>query len=446
MSKASKARSAQPGVRRIAMLTLHGYVDAKPVLGKTDTGGQVVYVLELSKALARKGIKVDIYTRRFQKRKTEEKVAPNVRIIRIPCGGDRFINKERLLPHLGRFADNMLKYMEKEGLEYDIFHSHYWDAGYTAMKVTEKLGHFFIHTFHSLGAWKKEHMGGDPKKAEKLYRFRERIKNEKLIFAKASSFVMTSSAMVTSSRKYYGYRKKNNVVIPAGVNASFYRPLKKGEKDRKIDVPRNYAFWVGRFDTNKGLDYLLRGFAAALPKTRDLFLVIGGGSKNPKPREETLRKELDRIIKKYELSNRVFFVRHIKDALMPSYYRQAEFFVLPSKFEPFGMTAAEAMACGCPVIVSKRAGIKKYLTSGKNCLSVNCSNKADLGWAFKVLDRNSTFRKKIAKNGLKLAKKKFSWESIADQSMEHYEMVMKNAASRHQKKPGSARERRKNAG
>ena len=52
-------------IKRIALLSTHGYFDAVPVLGRTDTGGQVVYVLELAKALGRMGIKVDIYTRWF---------------------------------------------------------------------------------------------------------------------------------------------------------------------------------------------------------------------------------------------------------------------------------------------------------------------------------------------------------------------------------------------
>ena len=192
-----------------------------------------------------------------------------------------------------------------------------------------------------------------------------------------------------------------------------------------IDVPNNYIFWVGRFDTNKGLDLLLKAFGEVMTKAKDLFLVIGGGSKNPKSREENLRKELKRIIKKRELTNRVFFTRHIEDKYMPSYYRQAKMFVLPSKFEPFGMTAAEAMACGTPLIVSNRAGVSKYLKNGKDCLIVKASNKKDLAWAFRVVNRNATFRKKIAKNGLKVAREQFGWTHIANDSLKHYEKLIK---------------------
>ena len=408
------------------MLTLHGYVSKNPTLGKTDTGGQVTYVLELSKALAKKGIKVDIYTRKFLKRKTIEKVSRNVRIIRIPCGGKQFIRKENLLPYLDTFVKNMEKFIKKEKLEYDIYHSHYWDAGYIAMKLTDRLGHFFVHTFHSLGAWKREHMGGDPRDMEKKYKFKERIKHEKEIFSKTRAIVMTSADMIYSSKKFYNYKDKKHVIIPAGVNLEVFHPLKKGQKERKIDVPQNYIFWVGRFDTNKGLDYLLRGFAEIVTKAKDLFLVIGGGSRNPKPMEKALRKELERIIKKYELKNRVFFTRHIKDKYMPSYYRKAKFFVLPSKFEPFGMTAAEALACGTALVVSKRAGIRRYLKNGEDCLVVNSSNKKDLGWAFRVLNRNASFRNKIAKNGLKVARSKFSWTNIADKSLHYYSKLLRD--------------------
>ncbi|MGD2278703.1 MAG: glycosyltransferase [Candidatus Omnitrophota bacterium] len=414
-------RISERKIRNICMLSIHGYVETKPIFGKTDTGGQVTYVLELAKALAKQNIKVDIYTRKFQHRKKIEKISKNVRIIRIPCGGDKFIAKERLFPCLNSFVNNMNRFMKKYDLRYDIYHSHYWDAGFVAMKLTEKLNHsFFFHTFHSLGAWKKEQMGGDPKKMEKLFNFKNRIKWEKAIFRKTKGLIMTSTDMVRRARKFYKYTSNNYTVIPAGVNVDFFRPLKRKEKEKRIDVPQNYIFWVGRFAANKGLDYLLNAFAATVPKVKDIFLVIGGGSKAPKPEEKKIRNELRKIIDKQQIKSRVFFTGHIKNGLMPSYYRRAKFFVLSSRFEPFGMTAAEAMSCGTAAIISKRAGIRKYLTNKKHCLMVNPANKKDLSWAFTILNRNQSFRNKIRKNGTALVRKEFSWENIAGKSLGFY--------------------------
>ena len=124
------------------------------------------------------------------------------------------------------------------------------------------------------------------------------------------------------------------------------------------------------------------------------------------------------------MENRVSFTRHIKDKVMPTYYRKAKFFVLPSKFEPFGMTAAEAMACGTPLISSKRSGISKYLKNKKDCLIVKASNKKDLAKSFHILNKNTIFRNKITKTGLKLARTKFSWTSIANESLSFYKKML----------------------
>jgi len=177
------------------------------------------------------------------------------------------------------------------------------------------------------------------------------------------------------------------------------------------------------------LDYLLKGFSEIVRKEKDLFLVIGGGSKIPIFKEKKLKNELKNIIKKSNITNRVFFTGHIKDEELPTYYREAKFFVLPSRFEPFGMTAAEAMACGTPLIVNRSAGITKFLKNGENALIVHASNKKDLGKAFQIMNRKNALREKIGKNGHKLAKEIFGWDSIAIKSLKFYNELIKEHTS-----------------
>ena len=115
-------------MKSVCMLSVHGYFDAVPVLGRTDTGGQIVYVLELARHLAKRDVMVDIYTRWFEGKDRIEVVGPGVRIIRIPCGGTSFIPKELLFPYFSEFTYNMEEYIRDEKLSYDVFHSHYWDV------------------------------------------------------------------------------------------------------------------------------------------------------------------------------------------------------------------------------------------------------------------------------------------------------------------------------
>jgi len=92
---------------RIMMISTHGYVAAEPELGKPDTGGQVVYVLELSQCLARMGYRVDILTRQFEGQPARERVSDRVRILRFPCGGREFIPKETFCDSIREWVTNV---------------------------------------------------------------------------------------------------------------------------------------------------------------------------------------------------------------------------------------------------------------------------------------------------------------------------------------------------
>ena len=84
----------------IGMVSTHGYVAAEPPLGKADTGGQVVYVLELSKKLAQLGFEVDIWTRRLEDQPEIDVVNERVRVLCLPSGGPNFLDKEYLVRRL----------------------------------------------------------------------------------------------------------------------------------------------------------------------------------------------------------------------------------------------------------------------------------------------------------------------------------------------------------
>src|SRR5690606_6296227 len=133
---------------RIAMVSTHGYVAAQPPLGAADTGGQVVYVLELSKKLAQLGYEVDIWTRRFEDQPEIEPVAEQVRIIRARCGGNNFIPKEYLYEKMPAWSENALRFIKRHKLNYQFINSHYWDAGVAAQHLSEVIDAPHLHTPH----------------------------------------------------------------------------------------------------------------------------------------------------------------------------------------------------------------------------------------------------------------------------------------------------------
>jgi mannosylfructose-phosphate synthase len=169
---------------RIAMVSTHGYVAAQPPLGAADTGGQVVYVLELSKKLAQLGYEVDIWTRRFEDQPELEAVASkcessacragaNSSSPRSTCPSEAAaVGRERAAFHQEAWAQVRVSQQPLLGR---------WGGG---QHLSEALDVPHVHTPHSLGLWKKRQMEsdypGDAAKFEKQYNFIERIRRERL--------------------------------------------------------------------------------------------------------------------------------------------------------------------------------------------------------------------------------------------------------------------------
>jgi mannosylfructose-phosphate synthase len=408
-----------PKLKRICMLSVHGYFDPVPVLGATDTGGQVTYVIELCKALAEMGIKVDIYTRRFGGRSEVDPVNDDVRVIRIRCGNDEFIRKEDLFPHLDEFVDNMEAYIRENDLEYGLFHSHYWDAGYVGMNLADRFGLPFIYTAHSLGAWKKEQMGGDPEAMEKLFKFTQRIHWENIIFRRADAQTVTTLDGKETYKRLYDFESKDLVIIPPGVDVRRFRPVPT-EFSSGIATPDNYIFALSRIDSNKGLDLLIKAFALVKEKS-NAVLVIGGGSKNPKTHEADVKNGLIELVDSLDLGDRVTFTGYVRDEDLDTYYRNARLFVLPSKYEPFGMTVLEAMACGTPVVATGYGGLRHVLTNHRDSLLVDPSKADELAAAIIEVLTDEVLAAKLTEAGLRLVEQRFSWQSIAGQTAAFFE-------------------------
>ncbi len=411
-------------INRIAMLSTHGYFDPVPKLGRTDTGGQVVYVLELSKALSKFGIKVDIYTRWFDK--TQKQIDPvpgypDVNVIRIEAGAWEFIAKEKIYDVLPELTDNMEKFIKTQNINYDLFHGHYVDAGIVGLEVAKRFNKPFYFTAHSLGAWKRQQMGGDPDKMEEQFNFKHRIAEENRIFKQVNAHTFTTELQNEKYEELYEVKKDNIAIIPPGVDIERYHPVSESDKKAHADLPDKYIYCLSRIDTNKGHDLLIEAFSHVYKATNDVYLIIGGGSPNPKEREKDLLKRIENMITANNMQDRVIMLGYVPDDKMAMYYQHAQFFVLPSLFEPFGMTSQEAMGCGVPVVASKYGGIKNVIDHGKTGLLIDPKNDKEFGDTMLELLQNEKRRHSIGTNARKLVKEQYSWKAIAEAYLDFWE-------------------------
>jgi len=410
-------------LKHFAMLSTHGYFDPKPLLGETDTGGQVLYVLELSKALAKIGIKVDIYTRWFDHNRHQIDPLPgypDVRVIRIPAGPWEFVVKEEIYKLLPELTDNLSAFIRENGLNYDLFHGHYVDAGIITIDLARIFNKPAFFTAHSLGAWKRERMEGDPGEMERQFNFNHRISEEKRIYGTLNGHTVTSQLQLQKLRSLYDYQGENVEIIPPGVDIRKFKPLAPGEPPRKTTLPEKYIFCLGRVDSNKGYDLLLNAFARVCEKIKNVYLVTGGGSSNPQPRETEVIGMMRRIMHEKGIEDKIVFVGHVEEHLMVSYYQNAQFFVMPSIFEPFGMTTQEAMASGIPVIASRFGGINTVLTHEKDGLLIDPKNEDEFTGSMIRLLEDKAYRDRLGKAASILIRQNYSWEAMAEQHLTFY--------------------------
>jgi mannosylfructose-phosphate synthase len=410
------------------MLSTHGYFDPIPQLGQTDTGGQVVYVLELSKALARKGYKVDIFTRWFdQERKQIDPVPenPDVRVIRIPAGKWEFIPKEFIYDVLPELAENMVSFIKEQNLEYDLFHGHYVDAGIVTLDVAKALNKPAFFTAHSLGAWKKEDMGGDPEEMEEKFNFTKRINEEIRIFESVNAHALTSNVQKDKLKELYGIEQDNISILPPGVDIHTFKKPTEEEKNKPSDLPDNYIFCLSRIDSNKGHDLLLHAYDIVSKKLDDVHLVIGGGSPKPKEREKQVYNKMKEIIKEKNIE-RVHIIGYVPDEKLVQYYQQAELFVLPSIFEPFGMTSQEAMACGKPVIASKYGGIRQIINHNENGFLVNPKDSEEFADAIIKVVNDEKLKQRLGEEAYRIIVEEYSWEAMAEKHLNFYTQYFNN--------------------
>lgn len=420
--KSQKTKEAPTVSNRIMMISTHGYVAADPPLGAPDTGGQVVYVLEVARKLGQFGYKVDIWTRRFEDQSEIEKVDDNVQIIRMPCGGNDFIPKEYLYRKLPEWVSNAKKYIKEYGLNYAFINSHYWDAGVAGDMLSDQLDIVHIHTPHSLGSWKKEQMLNDyPDSAgqfEEEYNFSERIKHETHIYRAVELIVATTPIQVDKIEDDYGIPKERIRMIPPGYDDNRFFPV--GEPTRQA-VRTQYGFEgktvfaVSRLAHNKGLDLFVDAFKLVADRIENAQLVLAIGHEDRSESEEEMYQQLLSITKKHGIEDRVKFIGFIPDEELPDYYRSADLFVLSSRYEPFGMTAIEAMASGTPTIVTVHGGLARVLEYGIHSIFADPLDREELGISMVKVLRYKSLHRRMSERGAQLVRAKFTWTGIAQQ-------------------------------
>ncbi|MEK7592279.1 MAG: glycosyltransferase, partial [Patescibacteria group bacterium] len=358
----------------IAMISYHACPLASDE-GK-ETGGMNVYVLELSKELAKAGHTVDMFTRSMDaSNKTIVEVSPGLRLIHLPGGPFGSMSKKDLFSYTEVFAQNLLDFIKKNNASYDLFHCHYYQSGVVGQLLKKLFDTVpIVMSFHTLALLKNLVARGEQEQEND-----ERIRVEMNLVSEVERIITPSEHEASYLEYLYGASKKKIAVIPPGVNTELFRPI-----DQKIARDHVHAkdaecsiLFVGRIEPLKGIDALL--YALKILTVRhatckvNLRIVGGDISQSIDAWSKPLRS-LEKLRRVLHIESLVEFVGQKNQSELPYYYNASDVVVMPSHYESFGMVALEAMACGVPVIMTNVSGITGILDEKHTSLVTSAQN------------------------------------------------------------------------
>ncbi|AYQ31765.1 glycosyltransferase family 1 protein [Runella sp. SP2] len=143
----------------------------------------------------------------------------------------------------------------------------------------------------------------------------------------------------------------------------YFKSILKGYNNL-FHLNKPIVLYIGRLEKIKGVDLLIEAFNNSLKETHQLVLV-GEGSES---------QNLKNLVQKYNIGNSVIFTGSYYGRDLYAWYYLADFFVLPSRYEPFGAVVNEALIFGCPVLASKNIGALDYINEGNNGLIFDPEN------------------------------------------------------------------------
>lgn len=410
-------------IRRVAMISVHTSPFATP--GGKDAGGLNVYVRELSRQLGRRGIAVDVFTRRVAADMPDVvPVGDNVRIIYITAGPVAPLPKDELFPYLGAFTSEMALFGLRDGVSYDVIHSHYYLSGWVAHLLGRYWAAPVVQMFHTLGALKKD--AARVVGAHDGHESRQRIEIERRLIGEVDAIVAANARERAEMTWWYGQHTPKIHDIPCGIDLDLFQPGDRAAARAALGFDAApVLLFVGRIDPVKGLEFLLDGYAALRATWTDGSpprLVIVGGDLTPAGLGDDLARIHAQAAAK-GIADGITFAGSQPHERLPEYYNAADLVVVPSRYESFGLVAVEGMACGTPVVASRVGGLPYTVEDGINGFLMPYGAVDQLAAASAHVLRDPALWAHLSAGAIATAQR-FGWEQVTERILALYRTVV----------------------
>jgi D-inositol-3-phosphate glycosyltransferase len=413
--------SASPALRRVAMLSVHTSPLDQPGCG--DAGGLNVYVVEVGRRLAERGIEVDVFTRATSSRQAPAvEVAPGVQVRQVPAGPYEPLDKAALPGELCAFASGVLRAeAARDPGWYDLVHSHYWLSGQVGWLAAERWDVPLIHSMHTMAKVKNRALadGDTPEPAV-------RVLGEEQVVASADRLVANTDDEAAELVESYGADPSSVVTVHPGVALRTFTPGDPVAARRRLGLRDDHVvlLFAGRVQPLKAPDVLVHAAAdllAADPTLRDrlVIAVVGGLSGSGLVRPNGLQL----LARSLDVDDVLRFEPPVPHDQLVDWYRAADLTVVPSHSESFGLVALESQACGTPVVAADVGGLRTAVADGRSGVLVDSHEPRAWAWTLAGLLYSPQLRAHLSRGAVEHAQQ-FGWDATARRLLEVYQSAI----------------------
>jgi len=372
-------------------------------------GGLGRHVRKLSEHLVRDGVEVHVLTRGGGRLPAHEE-RHGVAVYRVPeptfpMELDAFI----------RWVNAMNADMQALGtalcerFEFDLVHSHDWLVARAAERIARRLGRPWLTTVHATEYGR--HQGWVQSYPQSHIHAVERT-----MVRRADHVITCSRYMRGHVARAFGVAPSRITVIPNGIDPRDLEPTVgdlpalratfASQSDRLVLL-------VGRLVHEKGFHLALDALAPAVRRLGNVRFVVAGTG--------MAEAELKRQARRLGLSDHGTFLGWVGDDMLHSLYRVANLCIVPSIYEPFGLVALEAMACGCLCIVADTGGLREVVpvTATNVGLRFPSRDAAALGAILLQVLADDDGRAEMTAEGREHVLR-FDWETVARTTLDVY--------------------------
>ena len=310
----------------------------------------------------------------------------------------------------------------------DVAHTHTWYvsmAGFLAKKLYEIPFVLTTHSLEPLRAWKAEQLGTGYAMSSWM---------ERTAMLDADAVIAVSSGTKEDILRAYPVDPDRIHVIYNGIDLTQYQQTTETSAllAHGVNPAIPYVLFVGRITRQKGVTHLVDAIRYLPPKTQ--VVLCAGAPDTPELNAELLRK----VEQARSFNPRVIWIEKMlgkQEAIQ--LYSHARVFCCPSVYEPFGIINLEAMACKAAVVASATGGIKEVVVDGETGYLVPFDQDPstsfprdperfarDLAAKLTELLGDPEKCRRFGEAGRKRAEEKFSWTSIADQTIALYQQLI----------------------